>query len=86
MENDPDVVALVATSAALTLSGIPFRGPIGAARVGYVDGQYVLNPSIDQMKETLKKKQEGKCTCSDKDILCKTMCGTLLGPSAKDYK
>ncbi len=52
MENDPDIVALVATSAALTLSGIPFRGPIGAARVGYVDGQYVLNPSIDQMKES----------------------------------
>jgi sulfatase modifying factor 1 len=42
--------------------------------------------SIDQMKDTLKKKQEGKCTCSDKDILCKTMCGTLLAPSAKDFK
>jgi len=42
--------------------------------------------SIDQMKDTLKKKQESKCTCSDKDILCKTMCGTLLAPSAKDFK
>ena len=52
MENDPDIVAMIATSAALTLSGIPFRGPIGAARVGYIDGQYVLNPSIDQMKES----------------------------------
>jgi polyribonucleotide nucleotidyltransferase len=52
MENDPDIVAMVATSAALTLSGIPFRGPIGAARVGYVGGQYVLNPTLDQMQES----------------------------------
>ena len=50
-ENDPDVVALVATSAALTLSGIPFMGPIGAARVGYKDGEYILNPTVDE-KET----------------------------------
>jgi polyribonucleotide nucleotidyltransferase len=49
MENDPDIVAMVATSAALTLSGIPFLGPIGAARVGYIEGQYVLNPMIDEM-------------------------------------
>jgi polyribonucleotide nucleotidyltransferase len=49
MENDPDIVALVATSAALTLSGIPFMGPIGAARVGYIDGEYVLNTPVDQM-------------------------------------
>jgi polyribonucleotide nucleotidyltransferase len=49
MENDPDVVALVATSAALTLSGIPFMGPIGAARVGFIEGAYVLNPPVDQM-------------------------------------
>src|ERR1700678_2515475 len=47
MENDSDVVAMVAASAALTISGIPFMGPIGAARVGYIDGQYVLNPAID---------------------------------------
>jgi polyribonucleotide nucleotidyltransferase len=53
MENDPDIVALVATSAALTLSGIPFRGPIGAARVGYVGGKYVLNPNLDQMQESV---------------------------------
>ncbi|MGH9806644.1 MAG: polyribonucleotide nucleotidyltransferase, partial [Terriglobia bacterium] len=49
MENDPDIVALVAASAALTLSGIPFLGPIGAARVGVLNGQFVLNPMIDEM-------------------------------------
>ena len=49
MENDPDILALVAASAALTLSGIPFLGPIGAARVGYIDGNYVLNPMIDEL-------------------------------------
>jgi polyribonucleotide nucleotidyltransferase len=49
MENDPDIVALVATSAALTLSGIPFMGPIGAARVGYINGEYVLNTPVDEM-------------------------------------
>ena len=49
LENDPDVVAMVASSAALTLSGIPFMGPIGAARVGYIAGEYRLNPSIDDM-------------------------------------
>jgi len=52
MENDPDIVALVATSAALTISGLPFMGPIGAARVGYIDGEYVLNPLLDEMDET----------------------------------
>jgi len=52
MENDPDVVAMVAASAALTLSGVPFLGPIGAARVGYIDGKYVLNPMVDEMPET----------------------------------
>ena len=49
LENDPDIVAMIATSAALTISGIPFLGPIGAARVGHIDGQYVLNPALDQM-------------------------------------
>src|ERR1700733_14226474 len=48
-ENDPDIVAMVGCSAALTLSGIPFFGPIGAARVGYQDGQYILNPTTDQL-------------------------------------
>ncbi len=50
MENDPDIVALIGCSAALTLSGIPFMGPIAAARVGYSNGQYVLNPTMDEMK------------------------------------
>ncbi len=49
LENDPDIVAMVGTSAALTLSGIPFLGPIGGARVGYIDGQYILNPQMDEM-------------------------------------
>jgi polyribonucleotide nucleotidyltransferase len=49
MENDPDVVGMVAASAALTISGVPFMGPIGAARVGYIDGEYRLNPLIDDM-------------------------------------
>ncbi|MBV9627976.1 MAG: polyribonucleotide nucleotidyltransferase [Xanthobacteraceae bacterium] len=52
LENDPDIVAMVAASAALTISGVPFMGPIGAARVGYIDGQYVLNPTVDQMEDT----------------------------------
>jgi len=52
MENDPDIVALVGASAALTLSGIPFMGPIGAARVGYVNGEYVLNPKISDLPES----------------------------------
>src|SRR5580692_7006908 len=51
LENDPDVVAMVAASAALTLSGLPFMGPIAAARVGFIDGQYVLNPTLDQLGE-----------------------------------
>src|SRR5579871_6465231 len=52
MENDPDIVSMIGCSAALTLSGIPFFGPIAAARVGYEDGQYILNPTADQMKRT----------------------------------
>ena len=52
MENDPDVLAMVAASAALTLSGVPFMGPVGAARVGYINGKYVLNPHIDEMPES----------------------------------
>src|ERR1700733_15006764 len=50
MENDPDIVALIGCSAALTLSGIPFFGPVGAASVGYQDGQYILNPTLTQSK------------------------------------
>src|SRR5271169_101299 len=52
LENDPDIVAIIGCSAALTLSGIPFFGPIAAARVGYEDGQYILNPTADRMKRT----------------------------------
>ena len=51
-EVDPDVVAMLGTSAALAVSGIPFNGPIGAARVGYLDGEYVLNPTNSQLKES----------------------------------
>ncbi len=49
MENDPDIVAMIGCSAALTLSGIPFFGPIAAARVGYENGQYILNPTVAEM-------------------------------------
>ncbi len=49
LENDPDIVAMIAVSAALTISGVPFMGPIGAARVGFTGGAYVLNPSVDDM-------------------------------------
>src|SRR5690606_21051316 len=52
LENNPDIVSMVATSAALTLSGVPFMGPVGAARVGYINGEYVLNPHLDEMAET----------------------------------
>ncbi|HVI31697.1 polyribonucleotide nucleotidyltransferase [Phenylobacterium sp.] len=52
LENDPDIVAMVAASAALVISGAPFMGPIAGARVGYVDGQYILNPTLDEMKES----------------------------------
>jgi polyribonucleotide nucleotidyltransferase len=48
LENDPDIAAMIGSSAALTISGIPFLGPIGAARVGYVDGKYVLNPRLEE--------------------------------------
>ena len=52
LENDPDILAMVAASAALTLSGIPFMGPIGGARVGMIGGQMKLNPTIEEMKES----------------------------------
>jgi polyribonucleotide nucleotidyltransferase len=52
LENDPDIVAMVAASAALTLSGAPFMGPIGAARVGFINNEFVLNPQIDEMTES----------------------------------
>ena len=49
--NDPDIVAMIAASAALTVSGVPFMGPIGAARVGFSNGAYVLNPAMDDMTQ-----------------------------------
>ncbi|UNE54563.1 polyribonucleotide nucleotidyltransferase [Bartonella machadoae] len=52
LENNPDILAMIASSAALTLSGVPFMGPIAGARVGYCNGQYVLNPHIDEMPES----------------------------------
>ncbi|MBN8967306.1 MAG: polyribonucleotide nucleotidyltransferase [Rhizobiales bacterium] len=52
MENDPDIVAMVAASAALTLSGAPFMGPIGAARVAFVNNEFILNPTLDEMTDT----------------------------------
>jgi len=51
-EIDPDIPSMIGASAALAISGIPFNGPIGAARVGYIDGQYVLNPTASQMKSS----------------------------------
>lgn len=49
LENDPDIPAMIGASAALTISGLPFLGPIGGARVGYIKGEYVLNPRLDEM-------------------------------------
>jgi polyribonucleotide nucleotidyltransferase len=54
LENDPDILAMAAVSAALTLSGVPFQGPVGAARVGYINGEYVLNTPIDKMPESVR--------------------------------
>jgi polyribonucleotide nucleotidyltransferase len=56
--NDPDIVAMIAASAALTISGVPFMGPIGAARVGFVDGAYVLNPEMDDMTQLRLKPEQ----------------------------
>ena len=52
LENDPDIVAMVASSAALTLCGAPFMGPLGAARVGFINNEYVLNPQLDEMPDS----------------------------------
>jgi polyribonucleotide nucleotidyltransferase len=52
LENDPDIIAMIGASAALTISGLPFMGPIGGARVGYKDGEYILNPRMDEMEES----------------------------------
>ena len=50
LENDPDILAMIATSAALTVSGVPFMGPIGGVRIGYLDGKFVVNPTLDQLE------------------------------------
>ena len=52
METDPDILAMVASSAALTLSGVPFMGPIGGARVGYIKGEIEVNPTLEEMKDS----------------------------------
>ena len=52
LENDPDIIGMIGASAALVLSGAPFMGPIGAARVGYKDGDYIINPTADDMEES----------------------------------
>ena len=52
MENNPDIAAMIGASAALTLSGVPFFGPIAAAHIGWIEGAYVLNPTVDQMYES----------------------------------
>jgi len=52
LENDPDIVSLVGASAALTISGLPFMGPIAGARVGYIEGEYILNPLAEQMADS----------------------------------
>ncbi|MFT7508875.1 MAG: polyribonucleotide nucleotidyltransferase [Sulfitobacter sp.] len=54
LDNDPDMVAMIAASAALTISGVPFMGPIAGARVGFENGEYVLNPTVDDMHELRK--------------------------------
>lgn len=56
--NDPDIVAMIAASAALTISGVPFMGPIGAARVGFVDGEYILNPEVEDMDHLRSKPEQ----------------------------
>ena len=52
LENEPDIIGMIAASAALSISGIPFQGPIAASRVGLIDGDYVLNPTLDEMTES----------------------------------
>lgn len=58
MENDPDILAMIAASAALTISGVPFQGPIGAARVGFINGDYTLNPTVSEVHELRNKPEQ----------------------------
>jgi len=56
--NDPDIVAMIAASAALTISGVPFMGPIAGCRVGFVDGDYILNPDVEDMQDLRSKPEQ----------------------------
>ena len=51
-ENQPDILSMIASSAALAISGLPFKGPVAASRVGFKDGKYLLNPSIKELEES----------------------------------
>src|SRR5690625_2033463 len=63
---DPDVLALIGASAALSISGVPFNGPLGAARVGFVDGAYVLNPSYATLKKSSLDLEIGRASCRER--------------------
>jgi len=67
--NDPDIVAMIAASAALTISGAPFMGPIAGCRVGYTDGEYVLNPTVDDMDHLRDRRRDAQrgdiCPCAN---------------------
>jgi polyribonucleotide nucleotidyltransferase len=52
LENEPDIIGMIAASAALTIAGVPFQGPIAASRVGLIEGDYVLNPTLEEMTES----------------------------------
>src|SRR6476661_3929032 len=73
LENDPDVLAMVAASAALTLSGVPFMGPIAAARVGFINNEYVLNPQLEEKAA----KEPRELTVADNAALEKEMLGIV---------
>src|SRR5216683_2284609 len=75
MENDPDILALVAASAALTISGAPFKGPIGAARVGFINDEYVLNPIIGLAEKAAKEPRDVKIV--DESVLEKEILGLI---------
>jgi polyribonucleotide nucleotidyltransferase len=68
LENDPDIIGLIGASAALAVSGVPFLGPVGAARVGYANGSYILNPTPAQLADSqldliLRRKNSRKRSC-----------------------
>ena len=74
-ENQPDILSIIASSAALAISGLPFLGPIAASRVGYKDGKYLLNPSVEELKN------------SELDLVCGTKDAVLMVESKlQDYQ